>query len=109
MRRKILFPPFFFVRLLVGYLIDAFSSGHKKVAEKRAKAAEKELSVLRAALESKEKDLQAQSGEFERLQRVKKWFLQVEGVECERLRDLASSLACKEAVPFPFFWFLFFS
>src|SRR3954469_8569315 len=89
MRRKMLFPPFVFVRLLVGYLIDALSSGHKKVAEKRDEAVEKEneLYVLRAALESKEKDLQAQRGELERLQRVEERFLQVEGVECERLRD----------------------
>ena len=75
MRRKMLFPPFVFVRLLVGYLIDAFSLGHKNTAEKWVEAAEKELSVLRAALESKEKYLLAQCGELEWLQRAKQRFL----------------------------------
>ena len=109
MRRNMLCPPFVFVRLLVGYLIDAFSLGRKNTAEKRSEAVDKELSVLRAALESKEKDLVAQRGELERLRRVEERFLQVEGVECERLRVLASSLAGKEDVPFPFFWCVFFS
>ena len=65
--------------------------------------------MLRAALDSKEKDLQAQREELAQLQRAEEQFLQVEGVECERLRVLASSLAGKKADPFPFFWCLFFS
>lgn len=57
------------------------SAGRKKSAEKRAEAAKKELAELRALLESKERDLQAQHGELERLRRVEEQFLRVEKVE----------------------------
>ena len=68
------------------------SVGHKKGADKRVEAAKKELAELQAALESKEKELQAQHGELERLRQVEEQFLQAEKAECERLQDLAGSL-----------------
>ena len=63
-------------------LIRVRSVGRKKGADKRAEAAKKELAELRAALESKEKELQAQNGELERLRQVEEQFLQAEKAEC---------------------------
>ena len=67
---------------------------------------EKEISELRVALDSKEKDLQAHPEELARLQRAGEEFLQVEAVECERLRVLASSLEGEWAKS-SFSWCLF--
>ena len=67
-------------------------SGRRRTAEKQAEAAEKEISELRAALDSKEKDLQVHRDELARLQWAEEEYLRVEEVECERLRVLASSL-----------------
>ena len=73
-------------------MIVSFFSGRRRTAEKRAENAEKEIPELRVALDSKEKDLQMHREELARLQRAEEEFLQVEAVECERLRVLASSL-----------------
>ena len=67
-------------------------SGRQRTAENRAEAAEKEISELRARLDSKEKDLQVHRDELTQLQRAEEEFSRVEAVECERLRDVASSL-----------------
>ena len=75
-----------------GRLIVFLFSGRRRTAEKRAEATEKEISELRAALDSKEKDLQAHRNELAQLQRAEEEFSRVEAVECERLRVVASSL-----------------
>src|SRR4051812_21906567 len=95
MSRKMLLLPFYLcstVRLFDWLFITSLFSGRWRTAEKRVEKAEKEISDLRAALDSKEKDLQVQREELARLQRDEEELLQVEAVECERLHVLASSL-----------------
>src|SRR4051812_32025014 len=83
---------------------DTCAVGRKKEAEKRAAAAEKELALLRGTLESKEKDLQVQLDEVNRLRRAEEKFQRVEMIERDRLRTLTSGLTGKRFVPVLLLW-----
>ena len=68
---------------------------HRRVAEKQAEKAEKTVSVLKAALASKEAELHGQHEELVRLRQAEDACARVEAVEGKRLRSLADSLVCK--------------
>ena len=91
-------------RLFDWLLSTSLSSDRRRAAEKRAEKAEKEISDIRDALDSKEKELQVQHEELARMRQAEEELLQVEAVECERLRVLASSL---EGESSSFSWYSF--
>src|SRR4051812_40253983 len=86
MRRELLSFLLILIPFLAWCLSDPFVVGRKNDAEKWAATAEKKLASLRDVLESKERDLQAQRGELERLRRVEEQFRQLEAIEGDRLR-----------------------
>ena len=70
-------------------------SDRRQAAEKQAEKAGRTISILKAALSSKETELHKQHEELVRLRQAEDARERVEAVEGKRLRALADSLACK--------------
>src|ERR1041385_3736816 len=85
------------LRLL--FLVLSCLADRRQAAEKQAEKAGKTVSVLKAALASKEAELHGQHEELVRLLQAEDTRARVEAVEGKRLRALAGSLLCN-------FWLL---